>query len=264
MAALVASVLLCIIIDAKMSVVQYGTHPLQSIKVMAYDEANHTSLVLIHGGGWRDPNNTYDDFVELVHHLGPTGFNVFGVNYRLSPQVKHPEHLVDVVSALNHLHTEYKVDSVVLVGHSVGGTLLMQLLNHEQLIRRAIVPIEAVDSLQVKLDKLVFVDGIYDVVEMLREYPSYRSFVDDAFVSQEHYTQASQVSAGIDLVLRPDVVLVHSLEDELLSPRQTKHFEKYLVNQGITPKVIFGNFGQHEQVYRLKQVANIILEQLDV
>ena len=39
-------------------------------------------------------------------------------------------------------------------------------------------------------------DGIYDVVELLKEYPDYASFVDDAFVSNKHFADSTQLSSA--------------------------------------------------------------------
>lgn len=257
--------------------VKYGEHELQQIKFFNYSENNKNSVIFIHGGAWRDPNNTYDDFQEIIGNIlsrDGSRANLIGVNYRLSPQFKHPSHLIDVVTALNTLNVHYSIDNIILVGHSVGATLLLQLLNYKQIIDLGVdksdprITNNPPASLNVSLKDLVFVDGIYDIVDLIDEYPGYALFVNEAFNSLQHYKDSSQLSSTVFqknplFALAgetPRFTVVQSLQDELLSARQTHGFVKFLDSLGIVPLVFFGNYGLHEQVYKLDQLANILLE----
>ncbi|KAK7687545.1 hypothetical protein QCA50_009430 [Cerrena zonata] len=257
--------------------VKYGEHELQQIKFFNYSENNKKSVIFIHGGAWRDPNNTYDDFQEIIGNIlsrDGSRANLIGVNYRLSPQFKHPSHLIDVVTALNTLNVHYSIDNIILVGHSVGATLLLQLLNYKQIIDLGVdksdprITNNPPASLNVSLKDLVFVDGIYDIVDLIDEYPGYALFVNEAFNSLQHYKDSSQLSSTVFqknplFALAgetPRFTVVQSLQDELLSARQTHGFVKFLDSLGIVPLVFFSNYGLHEQVYKLDQLANILLE----
>lgn len=86
-------------------------------------------------------------------------------------------------------------------------------------------------------------DGIYDLESLLREYPDYRSFVSQAIpgvsFEQGHDDRAALQAASISTWIPapvghyhggrlPIVRILHSREDELLSPRQSEEAAKYL------------------------------------
>lgn len=239
------------------TVVPYGDDPLQTIRVYRHDYSHRLSLILIHGGAWRDPNNTFDDFEDLVAHL-PANVNVFALNYRLSPVVKHPAHLEDVVSALCYLQKHYRIENVGIVGHSVGATLALQLLNHTHILH-----LEAL-QLTISLRLLAFLDGIYDIKQLLEEYPSYASFVNEAFQNEADYINASPLALKMPpfdiLVDSCTIEVVQSTEDELLSENQTVLMANFLHEHSLKYTKHTGSFGSHEQVYRNSQVGQIIAD----
>lgn len=246
--------------------IAYGTHPLQRIKFFHYSPANTQCLVFVHGGAWRDPTNTYDDFKQLAQHLQSQipNFNFVGVNYRLSPEVKHPEHLMDLGAALLFLSTSYNMSNCVLLGHSVGATLLMQLVNYNKIIELVGVTVPA--PLAVKISGMVFVDGIYDMVDLIEEYGSlYEEFVDNAFTNADGYINALQMTwkCKDNFDAKFKILVVQSLEDELLSLRQTKRFVEYLKNQEVIYELDTGDWGRHEEVYRREELAQTVRKYLE-
>lgn len=262
-----------------MTLVKYGAHDLQEMKFFLYSPENTKTVVFIHGGAWNDTANSYDDFEQLAALLATLmpDLNTISVNYRLSPGVKHPYHLADVGSALSMLVTEYKITNVTLVGHSVGATLALQLLSYDKLIRAGIenlercvcktLPIDLGGIMkglqQLSIDTLVLVDGIFDIPDMISEYGEpYERFVGLAFVSPEHYTEATQVSSSTGTLYgcKLRVVVVHSTEDELLLLRQPSQLRAFLEREGYPFEWRVGAFGKHEEVYRRVEVASIIEE----
>jgi acetyl esterase/lipase len=86
-------------------------------------------LVLIHGGIWMWGDKCwYGLYSSVGEFFASQGIGVVLANYRLSPQVKHPEHARDVARALAwtkaHI-AEYggRPDCIFLAGHSAGGHL---------------------------------------------------------------------------------------------------------------------------------------------
>lgn len=84
---------------------------------------------------------------------------------------------------------------------------------------------------------LVCTDGIYDLVDMLEEYPSYDYFVKEAFGEErEVWRRESPAGWGLyssssgelerERALR--FLILHSKQDELLSLRQSKLFVEHL------------------------------------
>lgn len=115
---------------------------------------------LVHGGAWRSPNETAENFLSPVlstmysspfYNPGATQ-QIAGwasINYRLSPHpkypqnpnttdpyelrdAKHPEHIRDVRSALRLLQKTYGFGRrYILAGHSCGATLSFQCVMPE-------------------------------------------------------------------------------------------------------------------------------------
>lgn len=135
-------------------------------------------IVFIHGGAWRDPMNTCNDTDTIVEHLNTITSsattttsspkdskspgqghrqgnndnaamtqnrfdNFYSIDYRLAPQHRFPEHLLDVVSGLLkisqlvelQLQTDLEV-KYSIVGHSVGATLILQLLDLKNILTK--------------------------------------------------------------------------------------------------------------------------------
>lgn len=131
-------------------------------------------VVYIHGGAWSDPDQDKAEGHVLLNHLVSShikkDFKIAcaSLNYRLSlpgSRVQHPDHLNDVRQALQFLKGNYDLRKCLLIGHSAGATLAVQAF-HE--FRREILG-------------LILFNGIYDLTELVDEYPSYNGFVSAAF-----------------------------------------------------------------------------------
>lgn len=248
--------------------VSYGDHPLQNIKLFNFSPKNKRTIVFIHGGAWRDPNNTFMDFAKLIDHLlDLPSVNLVGINYRLSPEHKHPAHVVDVVNAIHKIETMAEIGTTLsLVGHSVGATLLLQVLNYKEIIERGNLSQDEIRVPDLKLDlrTMVFVDGIFDVMDLIAEYGApYKLFVDLAFESEEHYSEASQMTWSLPSTpfsRKFYAVVVQSKQDELLSERQSTKFVQFLKSREINHDFLLEDWGQHEEVYTREELAPIIKE----
>jgi acetyl esterase/lipase len=95
------------------------------------------ALMQIHGGGWVIGDKR-EQGLPLLGHMAAQGWVGFNVNYRLSPGVTFPEHLVDLKRGLAWIREhadEYDVDPdfICVTGGSAGGhlTALMALTQNE-------------------------------------------------------------------------------------------------------------------------------------
>lgn len=258
--------------------ISYGDHPLQKLKFFKYAPQNQHTLLLIHGGAWNDTANTYNDFQQLAGflaaHASMATINIVGINYRLTPEVVHPSHLYDIVLGIRHLVQEYGTTELLVAGHSVGATMALQLLNYRQILamgaKNAGTKIELFD-LDVAVKTVVFIDGIYNMKDLVAEYGGYyQTFVERAFLSERQYTDAVQVSwdkeTGVGKVgfevLFEKAVVVQSTEDELLSLRQTHGFLQFLREWNVDYTYYEQAWGAHEQVYRRQELANAMVAAL--
>jgi acetyl esterase/lipase len=83
-------------------------------------------LFFIHGGGWRAGKK--DGFNAHGKMFASHGIGFVAINYRLSPAVKHPEHIKDVAAAFAWVVGNLGKDGadlkrIFVSGHSAGGHL---------------------------------------------------------------------------------------------------------------------------------------------
>jgi acetyl esterase/lipase len=102
------------------------------------DKKNVPVLFFVHGGAWQrgDKAGHFGVYGALGTFLARHGIGVAVVNYRLSPQVQHPEHIKDVARAFAWVHrniARYGGDprQIFVGGHSAGGHLAALLATDE-------------------------------------------------------------------------------------------------------------------------------------
>lgn len=274
-----------------MSTHSYGDHELQKIKVWNYNPNNKHTYIYIHGGAWRDPKKTYDELAPVAESTPDSTF--IGINYRL--MVKHPLHLTDVAKAIIYIVTKFQLQEKHLLGYSVGATLILQLLQFKYHFNQAsthydiccmdeatignsgstavleeLNQIEDNDDLIDKLDTLIkenkltfssikFLDGIYDLPELIKEYPQYNEWVSEAYpshkliqlnsLSNQIHENGKLAPATYSSTFKiPKIYIVHSLQDELLSLKQTQLLQDFF-NKTTGCIVMTGNWGKHDDIY---------------
>ncbi|KAA1109769.1 Kynurenine formamidase [Puccinia graminis f. sp. tritici] len=200
-----------------------------------------TQLVTyVHGGAWRAGDKADRHSVGLIGNLSsqfPTAA-ICSVNYRLSTgkvnpesDVKHPTHNADVARAIEHVKTlpELKdIDETYLIGHSVGAFICLSLagiLEPPSPEAPRLAP-----STCKNIRGLILLDGIYDLVKLLEEYPSYNDFVAGAFQEKdidrltylEDVSPLSWSSSTVNPTTCPRILILHSRQDSLLTIRQSE------------------------------------------
>jgi acetyl esterase/lipase len=95
-------------------------------------------LFFIHGGGWTMGDRTM--FSSVWKRYARNGVCVVSAGYRLSPKVKHPEHIKDVARAFAWTHKNIgkyggKADQIFVSGHSAGGHLAALLGTDESYLK---------------------------------------------------------------------------------------------------------------------------------
>ncbi|ORX62207.1 alpha/beta-hydrolase [Hesseltinella vesiculosa] len=194
-------------------------------------------IVFIHGGAWRTEDKK--DHSDLALELWTRGYTVAVPNYRLSlrdpgsdshPLVQHPDHIQDTYDALKYLHNQapaatFDKNKMVLVGHSAGAHIATMLLLEQQYE----IPFVA---------GIVGADGIYDLPLLLRTFPDYLDFISQAF-GDDASTYANASPSHVPAQLAPStrqvpVLLVQSLEDQLIDVAQTQSMLERLQAVGVT------------------------------
>lgn len=157
------------------------------------------------------------------------------IEYRLAPIDPHPAQITDVLSAFNLLSDpkllsceeeeapRWNRERLILTGHSAGAFMCLQILLQPP--TGSTSPHDVPTLLRNKIDQVFLVDGIYDLPSLLDEYPSYSSFVSEAFggPSAANYELESPARWSVPssvLERRTRFHILHSKLDDLLSLRQ--------------------------------------------
>lgn len=227
--------------------------PLHTFDVHA-ESTSGLWVIFIHGGAWcfitanksnnrRDPQQTSQDGNILMKYLresDPT-LSLVSINYRLSPAVRHPSHQEDVISAIEFLKSTHGMAEFILVGHSAGGCLAFQCAHLEGC--RGIISAE----------------GIYDLEDLVNEYPGYQDFVVDAFGEDKSvWRKASPTNLAEAFPASLSVLLVQSTEDELLSGRQTELMLPILKKAGVDIRTTAWIKGGHDEAIRTEEFCSVV------
>jgi kynurenine formamidase len=209
-------------------------------------------FIYIHGGAWISGDKR--QYAPLGLSLSAQGVAVAIINYRLSDsgegEVRHPAHAQDAAQAVAFLRkraTEYGYDAgrIFVGGHSAGAHMSALLAYDATLLM-------AVGEKPESLRGFVGLEGIYDLPELVRRFPSYRvDFLQAAFGSDETTWQKASpqhlVATTAGVHKRP-WLLVHARTDELVDLEQSRHFHKALEKQAIPVRFVSPERGSHFSV----------------
>lgn len=196
--------------------IQWGPDARQRVSYVAADRSVKHWLVVVHGGAWRDPRITDMSAGRLVARAQKWGKfgGVASCDYRLSPEVRDPAHVDDCLHGIAVLQAQFGFERITLVGHSCGAFMAGQIA----------------ERLPQLVASVVGVEGIYDLYELVREYPDYAGFVSDAFADWPRIAWDSL----------PIHYVVQSKDDELLSMHQS----------GLVRKAkLVAAHGKHDEVF---------------
>lgn len=105
------------------------------------NRADCPTLVIVHGGAWMHGDNRCCGlYTSIGRHFASRGFVVVMPNYRLSPEVVHPEHVKDFARAVawtkrNIANHGGDPNRMFLMGHSAGGHLVSLLGTDESYLK---------------------------------------------------------------------------------------------------------------------------------
>jgi acetyl esterase/lipase len=102
---------------------------------------NAPVVCVVHGGAWMIGDKNLLGFYRSIGiFFAEHGYVAVMINYRLSPFVKHPEHVKDVARAFAWTRANIKKyggdpDRIFLCGHSAGGHLVALLASDESYLK---------------------------------------------------------------------------------------------------------------------------------
>ena len=126
------------------------------------DRKNFPVLFFVHGGGWIHGDKSFlTIYSGLGRYYASQGIGTVVINYRLSPGVKHPEHIKDVARAFawtvkNIEKYGGRTDEIFVCGHSAGGHLVALLATDEEYLKA-----EGLSDKNIK--GVIALSGVYEV-----------------------------------------------------------------------------------------------------
>ncbi len=177
-------------------------------------------ILFVHGGSWQSGDKSFYDFIG--ERFAAQGFVTVVINYRLTPAVRHPEHVRDVARAFRwtyeHVHA-YGGDprSIYLAGHSAGGHLVALLALNERFL-------EAEGMRTNMIRGVIGVSGVY-VIE-----PDARLF-DDVFSADPAARLDASPLEHVD-ARQPPFLLAYGRFDFPTLDDQAEALAEALVSQG--------------------------------
>ena len=135
------------------------------------DKKDFPVLFFVHGGAWVHGDKGFMHLYSGVgRYYASQGIGAVIINYRLSPGVKHPEHIKDVARAFawtvkNIEKYGGRTDQIFISGHSAGGHLVALLATDETYLKaeglsfkniKGVIPISGVYEVPAKVLPLVF------------------------------------------------------------------------------------------------------------
>jgi acetyl esterase/lipase len=126
---------------------------------------NRPVVLFVHGGAWMIGDKClFSLYRNFGRFLAKQGIVAVMMNYRLSPDVKHPEHIKDVARAFAWTRRHIKdyggdPDHIFLCGHSAGGHLVSLLATNESYLKDESLKLEDKDRAAIR--GVISVCGVY-------------------------------------------------------------------------------------------------------
>ncbi|KAM3449122.1 hypothetical protein NHJ6243_010018 [Beauveria neobassiana] len=266
-------------------------------------------VMFLHGGAWRSgggvdficaaakmhsrkgaPFDQIRGFATMDYRLSSLGNSGQGQDSGQGQQgARHPDHINDVRAAIRSLAQRNQMDQYVLIGHSAGGTMAMQLVGGDA----ALQPLSSkggrqrreletptcqagsnrtsnTEASQIPLPAAIITTaGIFDLTRLVDEIdpqsrPFYNNFVTQAFGNnRDDWQQASpaRFKRSFQETWPGDnpVILARSKDDTLVPDTQLNVMAEKLRGDGIEPIVVTDLNGEHDVSWEQgTQLANLV------
>lgn len=217
-------------------------------------------MVFVHGGGWVVGNNR--GFCpglsgnEFGRFFASRGIVAAFPNYRLSPKVKHPQHVIDVARAIGWVRRNIvkyggDTDRIFLMGHSAGGHLVSlvtcdpQFLSAEGLtpgMIKGVIPVSGVFNLTIDL-------GEHAGPEDNRPVTGPAAFFTQVFGTERSAHRAASPLRHVRPNL-PPFLIAYADRDMLTLAGQGEQFQEALVERGDSARKLLMNDRTHISILR--------------
>jgi acetyl esterase/lipase len=198
--------------------IAYGGHAKQKLDLYIPPNAKDFPTVLfIHGGAWREGDRKL--YGALGRRFADAGVGLAATSYRLSPEVKHPEHVKDVAAAFAWLHAHVAAhggspDRLYVMGHSAGGHLSALLALDSTYLDALQVPKGAIKG-------VIPMSGVYKVFALPEDTKGILKIMPDAFGSDPETCRAASPVTHLRNASCPFLVLTETEDNLRVRPSMT-------------------------------------------
>ena len=201
----------------KASNVSYGSLERQSLDIYKAENPKENAPVLVytHGGSW--DSGSKDIYKFLAEGFTREGYTVAVPNYRLYPQARFPDMIVDTTKAIKFVAESYPNRPLVVMGHSAGAYNTLMAVMDPQFAGDAGLNI---------CSRIAGVIGIAPPTGIipLKEEP-YITIFPDRFTGKD--APLNQTENKL-----PPLLLVHGLDDKTVYPQNSQKLAELINARG--------------------------------
>lgn len=189
----------------------YGDHAKQKLDLVLPKEGrDYPTILFIHGGAWRDGDRKL--YGALGRRFAEAGVGMALASYRLTPEVKHPEHAKDVARAFAWLRGNVAArggspEKLYVMGHSAGGHLAALLALDPSYLEALKIPPGAIKG-------AIPLSGVYAVMALPPDTKGILKILPDAFGSDPELCRRASPTSHVKNAACPFLVLTET-EDNL-------------------------------------------------
>ncbi len=172
------------------------------------------TVLFIHGGAWKDGDRRL--YGGLGRRFAEEGIGMALASYRLSPAVKHPEHVKDCARAFAWVHANIAKhggdpERLYVMGHSAGGHLSALLALDPKYLDDLKVPRTA-------LKGAIPMSGVYVVPALPADTKGFLKILPDAFGSDPETCREASPTAHVKNAACPFLVLTETDDNLRVRP----------------------------------------------
>lgn len=165
------------------------------------------------------------------------------------PTIKHPDHLLDIGQAIEYLYKtpnpSYNHEKIYLIGHSAGGHIATSLI------------LDTCLPYHNYLAGIISISGIHDIPLLVKTFPSYLDFIQQAFGLDNHY-EASPVSKQSSQLKGKPIIIAQSLQDTLINTEQANVMVQHLKAMGANVTLNTTITGDHYEIMNKQNLIPLI------
>lgn len=158
----------------------YGEYSKNQLDIYTTNTTAYAPVVVfIHGGGWYSGDKS-DWNLPQIKCFAQRHYVSISMNYRLTPEVTHPQHIQDVAQAIKWIEQHIKKyggdsSNLILIGHSAGAHLAALAVTNQKYLKQASANIQ-----HIKVVYLLDAGAYLNMDTLIGENPSISTLVQNA------------------------------------------------------------------------------------